>query len=69
MIMFLEFSNVIGVMYLWTWFIWPFIFVTALVNAIKNLVKEERATTNINIASVALLVIICGIQFGLLGGL
>ena len=67
--MFLELVNVIGLIYLWTWFIWPFIFVASLVNAIRNLVKEESTTTNVNIASVALLVIICGIQFGLVGGL
>jgi hypothetical protein len=66
MIMFIEILNVIGVIYLWTWFIWPFIFIKYLVNAIKNLVKEEQAGVNITVASIALLVIICGIQISLL---
>lgn len=65
--MLIELIKGIGIFYLWTWFIWPFIFVISLVNAIKNLVKEESATANIIIASIALLVIICGIQISLLG--
>lgn len=65
--MLLEVMKVIGIIYLWTWFIWPFIFIYSLVHAIKNLVKEEHITTNIFIASISFLVIICGIQVMLLG--
>lgn len=65
--MLIEVMKVIGLIYLWTWFIWPFIFVYSLVHAIKNLVKEENITTNIFMASISLLVILCGIQVMLLG--
>ena len=66
MLMLIEVLNIIGLIYLWTWFIWPFIFVKSLVNAIKDLFKEEKATVNMTIASIALLVIICGMQISLL---
>lgn len=54
--------NWIGILFLWTWFIWPFVFVFSLVYAIASLVKDEKASmVPAFFASVSLLIIVAGI--------
>ena len=65
--MFIEVLNIIGVIYLWTWFIWPFIFIYSLVNAFKNVINKEKPTSNIVISSISLLVITSGVILVLQG--
>ena len=52
----------IAILYYWTWFIWPFIFIFSLVYAISSLVKDEEASMKpVLVASVSLLIILAGI--------
>ncbi|BAQ08771.1 hypothetical protein MKY41_14400 [Sporosarcina sp. FSL W7-1349] len=52
----------LGILYYWTWMIWPFVFVFSLVHAITSLVKDERASMKPALAaSVSLLMIVAGI--------
>ncbi len=52
----------IGILYYWTWFVWPFISIFSLVYAISSLVKDETASVKpILVASLSLLVIVAGI--------
>lgn len=52
----------IAILYYWTWFIWPFIFIFSLVYAISSLVKDENASMQpILVASISLLIILAGI--------
>mgnify|MGYP001633747142 CR=1 FL=1 len=60
--MFITTLNTIGLIFFWTWFIWPFAFIYSLVNAFKNIINKERPTLNIVISSISILVIIAGIQ-------
>ncbi len=41
--MLLGFGNGILTFYLWTWFIWPFVFVFGLAFGIADLVKDEHS--------------------------
>ena len=60
--MFISIVKLLSVLYLWTWFIWPFVFVISIIYAIKELVQEEPAFMKpAIIASVALLIILSGI--------
>lgn len=60
--MFISIMKLFSILYLWTWFIWPFVFVISIIYAIKELVKEEPAFMKpAIIASVALLIILSGI--------
>lgn len=59
--------NTIGLVFYWTWFIWPFIFIYSLVSAFKNVINKEPTTVNVVISSIALLVIIAGIQLAAQG--
>ncbi|MFC5589476.1 hypothetical protein ACFPRA_11290 [Sporosarcina soli] len=52
----------IGILYYWTWFIWPFVFVVSLVYAISSLVKDDKASmTPTLVASISLLIILAGV--------
>ena len=52
----------IGIFYMWTWFIWPFIFVISLIHAISSAVKDENASTGSSIAAaISLLIILAGV--------
>lgn len=52
----------IGILYYWTWFVWPFIFIFSLVYAISSLVKDETASIKpILVTSISLLIILAGI--------
>lgn len=60
--MFISIMKLLSVLYLWTWFVWPFVFVISIIYAIKELVKEEPAFMKpAIIASVSLLIILSGI--------
>ncbi|ARD47372.1 hypothetical protein SporoP37_03975 [Sporosarcina sp. P37] len=61
--MFISLMKLFSILYLWTWFVWPFIFVISIIYAIKALVKEEPVFMKpAIIASVALLIILAGIS-------
>ncbi|WP_438316990.1 hypothetical protein [Sporosarcina sp. FA9] len=61
--MLLNLMQNIGIFYYWTWFIWPFVFVIALVYAITSLVKDEKASMKPSIvASIVLLIILTGLS-------
>lgn len=52
----------IGIFYLWTWFVWPVVFVFSFTNAIATAIKEENASLSSLIsASISLLIILAGI--------
>lgn len=52
----------IGILYYWTWFIWPFVFVVSLVYAISSLVKDDKASMKPTlVASISLLIILAGV--------
>ncbi|MFJ7367921.1 hypothetical protein ACIQVU_00515 [Lysinibacillus sp. NPDC098008] len=52
----------ISVLYYWTWFIWPFVFIFSLIYAINSVVKDEKTSIKpVIIASISLLVILAGI--------
>jgi hypothetical protein len=54
--------KVIGIFYLWTWFLWPFIFVISLIHAITSAVKDENASSASSIvAGISLLIILAGV--------
>ncbi|WP_027626152.1 hypothetical protein [Clostridium lundense] len=61
--MFIELMKGIGIFYYWTWFLWPFIFVFALVHAISSMIKDEKASSKNSsiVASISLLIILAGI--------
>lgn len=60
--MFLGLMEAIGLLYYWTWFVWPFVFIFSLVYAISSLVKDEEASMKpVLLASVSLLIILAGI--------
>jgi hypothetical protein len=53
----------IGVFYYWTWFLWPFMFVFSLIDAISSAIKDENPSEKSKIiAAVSLLVILAGIN-------
>lgn len=52
----------IAILYYWTWFIWPFVLIFSLVNAISSLVKDDAASMKpVLVASVSLLIILAGV--------
>lgn len=52
----------IGILYFWTWFIWPFVFVGSFVYAISSSVKgDDTSPKSIIWASISLLIILAGI--------
>nr|WP_312578054.1 hypothetical protein [Sedimentibacter sp.] len=52
----------IGNIYYFTWFIWPFVFVFSLVDAIASSVKGDELSPKSSIwASVSLLIILAGV--------
>lgn len=58
----------IGIFYLWTWFIWPFVFVTSFAYAIVSMIKDEKAGGKaILIAGISLLIILAGIGLPVIG--
>lgn len=59
--MFLGIINILGRIFLFTWFIWPFLFVYSFAYGIKELMQNEKKTANLALASFSLLMIICGL--------
>jgi hypothetical protein len=51
----------IGVFYYWTWFVWPFVFMFSFVYGLSSIIKNEKASGNIAVASISLLIILEGI--------
>ena len=52
----------IGVFYLWTWFVWPFLFVFTFAIGLAEIIKDDRASLkNIFIAAISLLIILAGV--------
>ena len=59
--MFLGFMRILGIIFLYTWFIWPFLFVLSLAYGIVELQKNEHKTANLVLAAISLLMITSGI--------
>lgn len=51
----------IGGFYYWTWFVWPFVFMFSFVYGLSSIIKDEKASGSITIASISLLIILAGI--------
>lgn len=52
----------LGILYLWTWPIWPFILVFSFTFGLTGIIKDEHdAGKNLIIAAFALLVILAGV--------
>lgn len=52
----------IGIFYYWTWFIWPFVFIFSLVDAIASSVKGDDLSPKSSMwASASLLIILAGV--------
>ena len=58
--------SILGIIYLWTWFVWPFLFVNSLVNGIGLVIKGETSKKYIVVAGISLLMILSGVNFLLL---
>ena len=51
----------VSIFYYYTWFIWPFVFIFSLTNAISTAIKEEKPSiSSIFSASISLLIILAG---------
>jgi len=62
--MLIELMKGIGLFYFWTWFVWPFVLVFSLVNAISSKIKDENASPKSTIfAAISLLIILAGVTF------
>lgn len=62
--MMFELIKGLGIVYYWTWFLWPFVFVSSLVDAISLKIKDKDESTyrrSIIIASISLLIILAGV--------
>ena len=57
----IEVIEIIGVIAIYTFFIWPITFVGGIVYAIKNVIRDERPIYNIIISAISLLLIFCGV--------
>ena len=52
----------IGILYYWTWFVWPFVFVFSLGLGIADQVKNEKPShKGLILAAVSLLIILAGL--------
>jgi len=51
----------IAILYYWTWFVWPFIFVFSLLYAISSLNDETGSLASPFVAAVSLLIILAGV--------
>lgn len=52
----------ISILYYWTWFIWPFVFIFSLTYGISSIVKDSKSTMKpIIVAAISLLIILAGI--------
>lgn len=60
--MFLELIELLGMIYLFLWFILPFVFVFSVIYAISDIIKEKNPIIKIIIASISLLLILSGIM-------
>ena len=60
--MLLGLMRIFELIFLWTWFAWPFVLIFSLCVAIEKIVKDKGfPLAQVDVASVALLVIISGI--------
>lgn len=60
--MFIFLMKLFSVLYVWTWFIWPFAFVISLIYSIKALLEEKPSFIKpAIIASISLLIILAGV--------
>ena len=60
--MLLSLMRVFAYLYVFAWFVWPFVFVFGLAFGIADLVKGEEKSKGLLWASIALLVITCGLS-------
>ena len=52
----------IAIVYYWTWFVWPFVFVFSLAAGIAEIVKDEKGSgKSLIISAVSLLIILAGL--------
>lgn len=58
--------GILGTLYMWTWFVWPFLFVNSLVNGIGLVIKGEPSKKYIVVAGISLLMILSGFNLLLL---
>ena len=60
--MLMELIYGIGMLYYWTWIIWPFVLMFSFVNAITSKIKGEKESGKYTvIAAISLLIILAGI--------
>ena len=56
-----------GVVYYWTWFLWPFLFVFALAHGIAEVIKDEKkGNGNLGLAGFSLLMMLSSLQWPLM---
>lgn len=59
--------EVLTIIYAWTWFIWPFLFVFSLAHGIREVIADENAGNgNLALAAVSLNVMLAGIFWPLM---
>ena len=58
--------EILGLIYYWTWFIWPFLFVFGLAHGIAELIKEDKGSGNLGLAGFSLLMILASLQWPLM---
>lgn len=59
-----EFIEGLATLYIWTWYLWPFVFVSSFAKGLSILIKNGESSTynkSLIIAGFSLLVIIAGI--------
>lgn len=54
-------AKYIGLAYLWTWYVWPFVFVYSFANGIVRKMKDDaEAWKSLMWAGIAMTMIVCG---------
>lgn len=62
-----DIMGILGPIYIWTWFVWPFLFVNSLVNGIGLVIKGETSKKYIVVAGISLLMMLSGFNLLLFG--
>lgn len=63
----IEIISILGIIYIWSWFVWPFTFVAALIYGIASVIKGETSKKYIVIAGISLLIMLSGFNLLLFG--
>ncbi len=61
--MLIELMKVLWNFYIWTWFIWPFVFVFSFSHGLAQLIKDGSSSGNtfIIVAAISFLIILAGV--------